>query len=205
MSYSVETGPDNVVTIKVVGIGGAGNNVVNRMVRAGTQGVDFIALNTDKPALAISDAAVKIQLGEKLTHGQGAGSNPEVGKKAAEESRNNIAKALENADMVFTGEGKLDSQSLRGKVIQGVCLRSKKHGVPVIAFVGMMEPNMDQIYEDGLVGAFTIGSGPRSLPEAFAHSKEDLALTAHNVLSVIRHTEERAAALHHYNVDSSMV
>ena len=112
---------------------------------------------------------------------------------------------LKNADMVFTGEGKLDSQSLRGKVIQGVCLRSKKHGVPVIAFVGMMEPNMDQIYEDGLVGAFTIGSGPRSLPEAFAHSKEDLALTAHNVLSVIRHTEERAAALHHYNVDSSMV
>ncbi len=105
MSYTVETGPDNVVTIKVVGVGGAGNNVVNRMVRAGTQGVDFVAINTDKPALAISDAATKIQIGEKLTHGQGAGSKPEVGKKAAEESRNNIAKALENADMVFLAAG----------------------------------------------------------------------------------------------------
>ncbi len=105
MSFSLETGPDNVVTIKVVGIGGAGNNVVNRMVRAGTQGVEFVAINTDKPALAISDASTKIQIGEKLTSGQGAGSNPEVGKKAAEESRNNIAKALENADMVFLAAG----------------------------------------------------------------------------------------------------
>jgi len=105
MSYAVETGPDNVVTIKVIGVGGAGNNVVNRMVKAGTQGVEFISVNTDKPALAISDADTKIQIGEKLTHGQGAGSNPEMGKKAAEESRNNIAKALENADMVFLAAG----------------------------------------------------------------------------------------------------
>jgi len=106
MSFSsLETGPDNVVTIKVVGIGGAGNNVVNRMVRAGTDGVEFIAVNTDKPALAISEATQKIQIGEKLTHGQGAGSNPDVGKKAAEESRNNIAKALENSDMVFITAG----------------------------------------------------------------------------------------------------
>jgi cell division protein FtsZ len=105
MPYTPETGPDNVVTIKVVGLGGAGNNVVNRMVRSGTQGVEFIAVNTDKPALAISDADQKIQIGEKLTHGQGAGSNPEVGKKAAEESRNNIAKAIENADMVFLAAG----------------------------------------------------------------------------------------------------
>lgn len=105
MSFSVEAGPDNVVTIKVVGVGGAGNNVVNRMVKAGTQGVEFIAVNTDKPALAISSADQKIQIGEKLTHGQGAGSNPDVGKKAAEESRNNIAKALENADMVFIAAG----------------------------------------------------------------------------------------------------
>ena len=105
MSFTVETGPDNVVTIKVIGIGGAGNNVVNRMVKSGTQGVEFIAVNTDKPALAISSAGQKIQIGEKLTHGQGAGSNPDVGKKAAEESRNNIAKALENADMVFLAAG----------------------------------------------------------------------------------------------------
>lgn len=101
----VEAGPDNVVTIKVVGIGGAGNNVVNRMVKVGTEGAEFIAINTDKPALANSSANVRIQIGEKLTHGQGAGANPEVGKKAAEESRNNIAKALENTDMVFLAAG----------------------------------------------------------------------------------------------------
>ena len=105
MSFSLESGPDNVVVIKVAGIGGAGNNVVNRMVQAGTQGVEFIAINTDKPALGVSNADQKLQIGEKLTHGQGAGSNPETGKKAAEESRNNIAKALENADMVFIAGG----------------------------------------------------------------------------------------------------
>ena len=105
MSFSLEQGPDNVVTIKVIGVGGAGNNVVNRMVKNGTQGVEFIAVNTDKPALANSCADQKIQIGEKLTHGQGAGANPDVGKKAAEESRNNITKALEGADMVFLAAG----------------------------------------------------------------------------------------------------
>jgi len=105
MSFSLESGPDNVVVIKVAGIGGAGNNVVNRMVSTGTQGVEFIAVNTDKPALSVSNADVKIQIGEKLTMGQGAGSNPEIGKKAAEESRNHIAKAIENTDMVFIAGG----------------------------------------------------------------------------------------------------
>ncbi|MCL2151373.1 MAG: cell division protein FtsZ [Oscillospiraceae bacterium] len=105
MSFSLESGPDNVVVIKVAGIGGAGNNVVNRMVSSGTQGVEFIAINTDKPALSVSNADSKIQIGEKLTMGQGAGSNPEIGKKAAEESRNNIAKAIENTDMVFIAGG----------------------------------------------------------------------------------------------------
>jgi len=105
MPITPESGPDNVVTIKVCGVGGAGNNAVNRMVQSGAQGVEFIAINTDKPALAISQADQKIQIGEKLTHGQGAGSNPEIGKRAAEESRNNIQKALENADMVFIAAG----------------------------------------------------------------------------------------------------
>ena len=105
MDFKAETGPENVVTIKVVGIGGAGNNVVNRMVKSGTQGVEFIAVNTDKQALAVSNADQKIQIGEKLTHGQGAGSDPEVGKRSAEESRNNIAKSLEDADMVFITAG----------------------------------------------------------------------------------------------------
>lgn len=105
MPFSLESGPDNVVVIKVVGVGGAGNNVVNRMVQSGNQSAELIAVNTDKPALAVSVADQKVQIGEKLTHGQGAGSNPEVGKKAAEESRNNIAKAIENADMVFIACG----------------------------------------------------------------------------------------------------
>ena len=105
MDFKAETGPENVVTIKVVGVGGAGNNVVNRMVKDGTQGVEFIAVNTDRQALAVSNADQKLQIGEKMTHGQGAGSDPEIGKRSAEESRNNIAKAIEEADMVFITAG----------------------------------------------------------------------------------------------------
>ncbi len=105
MAYNIETGPENVVTLKVVGVGGAGNNVVNRMVNSGTTGVEFIAVNTDKQALSISSADQTIQIGEKLTHGQGAGSDPEIGKRSAEESRNNIAKLFEDADMVFITAG----------------------------------------------------------------------------------------------------
>ena len=105
MDYRTENGPENVVTIKVIGVGGAGNNVVNRMVKSGTQGVEFIAINTDRQALSVSNADQKIQIGEKITRGQGAGSDPDIGKRAAEESRNNIAKAMENADMVFITAG----------------------------------------------------------------------------------------------------
>ena len=105
MDYRTENGPENVVTIKVIGVGGAGNNVVNRMVKSGTQGVEFIAVNTDRQALSVSNADQKIQIGEKITRGQGAGSDPDIGKRAAEESRNNIAKAMENADMVFITAG----------------------------------------------------------------------------------------------------
>ncbi len=105
MDFKAESGPDNVVTLKVVGVGGAGNNVVNRMVKSGTQGVEFVAINTDKQALSVSNADQKIQIGEKMTHGQGAGSDPDIGKRSAEESRNDIAKALENADMVFITAG----------------------------------------------------------------------------------------------------
>ena len=105
MDFIAESGPDNVVTIKVIGIGGAGNNVVNRMVKAGTEGVEFVAVNTDKQALSVSNADVKIQIGEKTTHGQGAGSDPDIGRKSAEESRSNIAKVIENTDMVFITAG----------------------------------------------------------------------------------------------------
>ena len=105
MAFGLETGPENVVNIRVIGVGGAGNNVVNRMVSTGAKGVDYVAVNTDKQALNISAATSKIQIGEKLTHGQGAGSNPDVGRKSAEESRNQIAKALEDTDMVFITAG----------------------------------------------------------------------------------------------------
>jgi len=92
-------------SIKVVGCGGGGNNAVNRMVDAGLRGVEFISINTDKQALGQSKASVKIQIGEKLTKGLGAGAIPEVGRRAAEESREEIAQALKGADLVFITAG----------------------------------------------------------------------------------------------------
>lgn len=105
MAFGFDAVADNVVNIKVIGVGGGGNNVVNRMVKSGMRGVDFIAVNTDKQALAVSSATYKIQIGEKLTGGQGAGSNPEVGRKSAEESRSQVSKALEETNMVFITAG----------------------------------------------------------------------------------------------------
>ena len=105
MAFAMETGVENVVSIKVVGIGGGGNNVVNRMVADGVKGVEFVAVNTDKQVLNASGANYKIQIGEKLTGGKGAGANPEVGRKAAEESRTQLAKVLEDTDMVFITAG----------------------------------------------------------------------------------------------------
>ncbi len=91
--------------IKVVGVGGGGNNAVNRMIEEQVRGVEFIAINTDKQVLHSSNAECKIQIGDKLTRGLGAGANPEIGKKAAEESKNDIHEALQGADMVFITAG----------------------------------------------------------------------------------------------------
>ena len=91
--------------IKVIGVGGGGNNAVNRMIAARVEGVEFIAANTDVQALAVSDAAVKLQLGVKLTSGLGAGANPDVGRRAALEDSDKIIEALEGADMVFVTAG----------------------------------------------------------------------------------------------------
>ncbi len=91
----------NFAAIKVIGVGGAGTNAVNRMVDSGLRGVDFIAVNTDKQALALSKAPTQIQIGDKLTKGLGAGANPEVGQKAAEESREEIANTIKGSDLVF--------------------------------------------------------------------------------------------------------
>lgn len=96
---------DQFAQIKVIGVGGGGNNAVNRMIDANLKGVQFIAINTDKQALYTSKAEYKIQIGEKLTRGLGAGANPEIGQKAAEESRDDIYQALQGADMVFVTAG----------------------------------------------------------------------------------------------------
>ena len=105
MPFQFENETEGYVQIKVVGVGGGGGNAVNRMVRAGVRGVEFVAINTDLPALSLSQATQKIQIGEKLTHGMGAGANPEKGQRAAEESRDEITAALKGTDMVFITAG----------------------------------------------------------------------------------------------------
>lgn len=100
-----DTNIDQMAVIKVIGVGGGGNNAVNRMIEHGVQGVDFIAVNTDAQALEMSKANARLQIGTKLTRGLGAGANPEVGKKAAEESREQLEEMLAGADMVFVTAG----------------------------------------------------------------------------------------------------
>jgi cell division protein FtsZ len=95
----------NMAQIKVIGVGGGGNNAVDRMIEDGLDGVEFISINTDSQALAKSKSAIKIQIGEKLTKGLGAGGNPEIGEKSADETREEIAQALKGADMVFITAG----------------------------------------------------------------------------------------------------
>jgi cell division protein FtsZ len=103
LEFDIDVNP--IAQIKVVGVGGAGNNAVNRMIAAGLKGVEFYSINTDKQALYLSQAPNKIQIGEKLTKGLGAGANPDMGKKAAEESHDDIKKMLEGADLVFVTAG----------------------------------------------------------------------------------------------------
>lgn len=105
MGFEIEEDYDSGVNIKVVGVGGGGNNAVNRMISDNIRGVEFIAINTDKQVLVHSHAQTKIAIGEKITNGHGAGSRPEVGAQAAEESREEIAQALKGADMVFVTTG----------------------------------------------------------------------------------------------------
>src|SRR6188474_1048463 len=92
---------NNFATIKVVGAGGGGSNAVNRMIEEGLGGVEFIAVNTDSQALQLSKSRTRVRIGDKLTRGLGAGGNPEIGKKAAEESSDELYEVLRGADMVF--------------------------------------------------------------------------------------------------------
>lgn len=105
MPFEIDKDFDSIVQIKVVGVGGGGNNAVDRMIKSNIQGVEFVAINTDKQALYRSQATHRIQIGEKLTHGQGAGANPEKGQRAAEESHDEIADALRGTNMVFITAG----------------------------------------------------------------------------------------------------
>ena len=97
----IETDMEKAAVIKVIGVGGGGCNAVNRMVEAGLQGVEFIAVNTDRQALSRCVAETKIQIGEKLTRGLGAGANPEIGQRAAEETLDEISAIIDGADMIF--------------------------------------------------------------------------------------------------------
>ena len=105
LEFQMEDQAANFASIKVVGCGGGGNNAVNRMVDAGLKGVEFISVNTDRQALGLSNADTKIQIGEKLTKGLGAGAVPDIGRRAAEESREEIAQAIKGADLVFVTAG----------------------------------------------------------------------------------------------------
>lgn len=105
MEYEDVTMLDGTATIKVIGVGGAGNNAVNRMIEAGIKGVDFISVNTDRQALQKSKAGTKIQIGEKITRGLGAGANPDIGAQSAEENKSEISETLRGADMVFVTAG----------------------------------------------------------------------------------------------------
>ena len=105
MAFVMDSTANHEDVLKVIGVGGGGNNVVNRMVRSGMQGVEFIAVNTDRQCLSASEATQKLAIGEKLTGGKGAGANPEVGRESAKESKEQITALLEGADMVFVTAG----------------------------------------------------------------------------------------------------
>lgn len=105
MPFELEENYESDINIKVVGVGGGGNNAVNRMIASNIKGVEFIAINTDRQALLQSAATYKIPIGEKLTRGRGAGANPDVGERAAEESKEEISNAMKGADMVFITSG----------------------------------------------------------------------------------------------------
>ena len=162
MGFEFEQGLDNVVSIKVIGVGGGGGNAVNRMVESGVQGVEFISVNTDMQALNFSQAGTKIQIGEKLTKGQGAGANPEIGRKAAEESKEQIAAALAGTNMVFitagmgggtgTGAAPVDEQIARemgilsvGVVTRPFAFEGKKRLEQALAGIDELNKNVDSL------------------------------------------------------------
>ena len=124
---------DGTATIKVIGVGGGGTNAVNRMVDSGIRGVEFVAVNTDRQALLLSKAASKIQIGEKITRGLGAGANPDIGAQAEEESKSEITEALRGADMVFVTAGMGGGTGTGAAPIVAAC--AKEMGILTIGVV----------------------------------------------------------------------
>lgn len=133
MVFTLDESFDAVAKMKVIGVGGAGGNAVNRMVSAGLTGVDFISVNTDAMALDNNRAAARIQIGEKITKGLGAGANPEVGRLAMEEDRDKIAAVLEGADMVFITAGMGGGTGTGGAPV--VCEIAQEMGILTVAIV----------------------------------------------------------------------
>ena len=129
MAFEMEVYGNDLAKIKVFGIGGGGNNAISRMKQSGLRGVDFVAVNTDRQILNSIDIEAKIQIGEKLTRGLGAGANPSVGEKAAEESKEEIMKSLEGTDMVFVTAGMGGGT---GPVVAGI---AKEMGILTVGVV----------------------------------------------------------------------
>ena len=145
-----ETNIDGLASIKVIGVGGGGNNAVNRMIENDVQGVDFIAVNTDAQALNLSKAETKMQIGAKLTRGLGAGANPEVGKKAAEESKEQIEEVLKGADMVFVTAGMGGGTGTGGALTVGVVTRpftfeGRKRQLQAVEGIASMKEAVDTL------------------------------------------------------------
>ena len=135
MGFEFEQGLDNVVNIKVIGVGGGGGNAVNRMVAYGLQGAEFIVINTDKQALYLSSSPQKLQIGEKLTKGLGSGADPQIGRRAAEESRDDIEQLLKGADLVFIAAGLGGGTGTGAAPVVAEIVRDM--GILTVAFVTM--------------------------------------------------------------------
>lgn len=135
MSFEFDTGNGNFAKIKVIGVGGGGGNAVNRMVTYGLQGAEFIVVNTDKQALYLSNAPQKVQIGEKLTKGLGSGANPDIGRKAAEESRDELEQIIKGSDLVFVAAGLGGGTGTGAAPV--IAEIAKEYNILTVAFVTM--------------------------------------------------------------------
>ena len=201
MAFVLDEEMQNVTNIKVIGVGGGGGNAVNRMVEAGLNGVEFVAMNTDQQALVNSKATQKVQLGAKLTKGRGAGADPEVGQRAAEESKDEIANALKGAQMVFitagmgggtgTGASPIIAREARERGILTI-------GVVTIPFLFELMPRINKAL-DGVyalakeVDALLVINNERlrdiypdlSVPNAFRRADDTLLTAVKSIVDII--------------------